>query len=188
IEKRSSGRAGSGADASRSGSAGSAGTVRSAGEAGGGGEASRGGKVHAAAVPDYELPDELVLTEPQQYRALFEDTRQQIVSLLSERAATISELAEALGKPKGTIGHHMNVLAQADLVRVVRTEKVRALVAKYWGRTARVFYYHRIDAAVGGEQRILERAAAEVARLESSGAEGAILDVHRRDARIPAAR
>src|SRR5690625_3465821 len=82
----------------------------------------------------------------------------------------------------------MNVLAQADLVRVVRTEKVRALVAKYWGRTARVFYYHRIDAAVGSAQRTLEQSAAEVARLESSGAEGAILDVNRRDARIPAAR
>jgi len=155
--------------------------------AGGSGRTSSGAAAGAAAVPDYELPDELLLTESQQYRALFEDTRQQIVSLLSERAATISELAEALGKPKGTVGHHMNVLAQAGLVHVVRTEKVRALVAKYWGRTARVFYYHRIDAAMGGEQRILERAAAEVARLES-GPQGAVFDVNRREARIPAER
>src|SRR5699024_8443811 len=109
-----------------------------------------------------------------------------IVSLLSERAATISELAEVLGKPKGTIGHHMNVLAQAGLVHVVRTEKVRALVAKYWGRTARAFSYHRIDAAVGGEQRDREPAA-EVARLES-GPNEAVFDVNRREARIPAER
>src|SRR5699024_3496161 len=179
VEGRGGGAAGGGGSA-RTGSGGAAG-------AGGSDRTGAVGAAGAAAVPDYELPDELLLTEPQQYRALFEDTRQQIVSLLSERAATISELAEVLGKPKGTIGHHMNVLAQAGLVHVVRTEKVRALVAKYWGRTARVFYYHRIDAAVGGEQRILERAAAEVARLES-GPKEAVFDVNRREARIPAER
>lgn len=144
-------------------------------------------------LPDYELPDELVLEDPAQYRALFEETRQAIVSLLSERAATVSELAEALGKPKGTVGHHMQVLAEAGLVHVVRTEKVRAIEAKYWGRTARIFYYQRVDAAVGDAQRLLERSAAEVGRLEAAAAasgeevEG-ILDVNRRDVRVPVER
>src|SRR5699024_9538805 len=95
-------------------------------------------------VPDYPLDDGLTLEDPAQYRALFEETRQQIVTLLSERAATVSELAATLQKPKGTVGHHMQVLADAGLVHVVRTQKVRALVAKYWGRTARIFYYHRV--------------------------------------------
>src|SRR5699024_12695647 len=119
-------------------------------------------------VPDYPLADGLTLEDPAQYRALFEETRQQIVALLSERAATISELAATLQKPKGTVGHHMQVLADAGLVHVVRTQKVRALVAKYWGRTARIFYYHRVDAAVGDAQRILDRAAAEAGHLEAA--------------------
>lgn len=144
-------------------------------------------------VPDYPLADGLTLEAPAQYRALFEETRQQIVALLSERAATVSELASALQKPKGTIGHHMQVLADAGLVHVVRTQKVRALVAKYWGRTARIFYYHRVDAAVGDAQRILDRAAAEVGHLEAAASasgtdvEG-ILDVNRRDVRLPVER
>lgn len=147
----------------------------------------------ASGLPDYELPDQLSLQDPAQYRALFEETRQAIVTLLSERAATISELASVLGKPKGTVGHHMQVLAEAGLVHVVRTEKVRALEAKYWGRTARIFYYQRVDAAVGDAQRLLERSANEVGRLESAAvAEGreveGILDVNRRDVRIPAER
>jgi DNA-binding transcriptional ArsR family regulator len=89
--------------------------------------------------PDYQLPETLALDEPSQYQALFEDTRLQICDLLLERAATIKELAEALDKPKGTIGHHVGVLEQAGLIRLVRTKKVRAIEAKYYGRTARTF-------------------------------------------------
>jgi DNA-binding transcriptional ArsR family regulator len=138
------------------------------------------------AVPDYELDESLELSGPAQYRALFEDTRRQIVSLLLERAATTSELAEVLGKPKGTIGHHLKVLEDAGLVRVVRTKRVRALEAKYYGRTARVFVYHKVDAATGMPQRVLAGAASEIAAVSSDTKlpiEGNI-----RYARIPAER
>lgn len=142
------------------------------------------------AVPDYELPDALTIEDPAQYRALFEDTRQAIITLLSERAATISELAAVLNKPKGTVGHHMQVLTDAGLVHVVRTEKVRALEAKYWGRTARIFYYEHLD--TGDAQRVLARSASEVGRLEAARAEGHaaeyFFDVNRRDVRVPAER
>src|SRR5690349_1157907 len=99
--------------------------------------------------PDYHLAATLALTDPMQYRALFEPTRSQIVSLLLDRAATTSELAEILGKPKGTIGFHLKALEAAGLVRVVRTRRVRALEAKYYGRTARVFLFEQIGGAVG---------------------------------------
>lgn len=109
----------------------------------------------AVRVPDYELADSIDLTEPAQYRALFEPTRAELCSLLLQRAATTSELAAVLGKPKGTIGHHLRVLAEAGLVTVVRTKRVRALEAKYYGRTARVFFYHREHEAVGHDERVL---------------------------------
>ena len=41
--------------------------------------------------PDYPLAEVLELTDAGQYRALFEQTRREIVSLLLERAATTSE-------------------------------------------------------------------------------------------------
>lgn len=143
--------------------------------------------------PDYDLADSLALQDPAQYRALFEETRGQIIALLSERAATVTELAATLDKPKGTIGHHVQVLADAGLVHVVRTEKVRALEAKYWGRTARIFLYERVGAAVGDGQRLLERAAAEVGRIEAAAQESGtdlegVLDVNRRDVRVPVER
>ena len=91
--------------------------------------------------PDYDAPDDLHLETVEQHRALFEPTRMEIIRMLGQRASTVSQLAEALGRPKGTIGHHMDVLDREGLVRVVRTEKVRAIEAKYWGRTARTFVF-----------------------------------------------
>jgi DNA-binding transcriptional ArsR family regulator len=89
--------------------------------------------------PDYELEDVLIVEEPEQLRALGDVLRARIITLLRERAASTTELAEALGVPKGTAGHHLKVLEKAGLVRVVRTRKVRALTEKYYGRVARLF-------------------------------------------------
>ena len=72
----------------------------------------------------------LVVREPEQLRALGDDLRSKIVVLLRERAASTTELAEKLGLPKGTVGHHVKVLEKAGLVQVVRTSQVRALTEK----------------------------------------------------------
>ncbi|MDH3753534.1 MAG: winged helix-turn-helix domain-containing protein [Acidimicrobiia bacterium] len=88
--------------------------------------------------PDYALADRLDLT-PAQLRELMQPTRLEIIDLLTERAATTSQLADTLEKPKGTIGHHCKRLVAAGLIQVVRTRRVRALEAKYYGRTARLF-------------------------------------------------
>ena len=79
------------------------------------------------------------LTEPAQLKALGNPLRTQIVSLLLEREATLSQLADTLERPVGTIGHHMGVLEDAGLVEVVRTRQVRAITEKYYARTARLF-------------------------------------------------
>jgi DNA-binding transcriptional ArsR family regulator len=90
---------------------------------------------------DYELDDMLEVRRPDQFRAVGDPTRQKIISLLSERAATTSQLAKALGQPKGSVGHHLKVLEEAGLIRVVRTRQVRAITEKYYGRTARLFMF-----------------------------------------------
>jgi DNA-binding transcriptional ArsR family regulator len=81
----------------------------------------------------------LVVQDPQQLRALADSFRTKIVFHLRERAASVTELAEALSAPKGTVGHHVKVLERAGLIRVVRTRKVRALTEKFYGRVARLF-------------------------------------------------
>jgi DNA-binding transcriptional ArsR family regulator len=89
--------------------------------------------------PDYEAADVLVVREPQRQRALAHELRARIIARLRVRARSISELAQELGVPKGTVGHHVKVLEDAELIRVVRTRKVRAVTEKFYGRTARLF-------------------------------------------------
>ena len=90
--------------------------------------------------PDYDLDDRIALTTPSQVKAIGHPLRTTILSLLHERAATVAELAVALDRPKSTVAHHVKVLSQAGLVRVVRTRRVRAIEERFFGRTARMFF------------------------------------------------
>lgn len=127
---------------------------------------------HSLAIPDYDVLDTLVVSEPAQLRALGDDVRTKIVALLRERAASTTELAAKLGIPKGTAGHHLKVLERAGLVRVVRTRRVRAMTESYYGRVARLFVIRCDDE--GGDDELVPflaatqlRAAAE--ELAASG-------------------
>ncbi len=90
--------------------------------------------------PDYELADRLALTLPAQVQAIGHPLRTTILQLLHERAATVTELAAAVERPKSTVAHHVDVLFRNGLLRVVRTRKVRAIEERFYGRTARMFF------------------------------------------------
>jgi DNA-binding transcriptional ArsR family regulator len=119
--------------------------------------------------PDYELADRIALTEPGQVKAISHPLRTTILSLLHERAATVSELATAVGRPKSTVAHHVKVLAGAGLVRVVRTRRVRAIDERYYGRTARMFYVG-VERGAGGDELPRDFNDFEVAAQESATA------------------
>ena len=101
--------------------------------------------------PDYDLADRIALTRPSQVRAIGHPLRTTILSLLHERAASVSELAVALERPKSTVAYHVKVLAEARLVRVVRTRRVRAIDERFYGRTARMFYVGMERSAEGDD-------------------------------------
>lgn len=90
---------------------------------------------------DYDIDDAVTVETPQQMKAVADETRMDILNLLLERAATVSQLADALGKPKGTVGYHVKVLEDAGLIRLVRTAKVRAMTEKYYGRVGRTVVF-----------------------------------------------
>ena len=90
-------------------------------------------------LPDYDLADDLEVSTPAQLRAMADPLRATILDLVLERAATVSELASAVVRPKSTVAHHVNVLVDAGMLQVVRTRRVRAIDERYYGRTARLF-------------------------------------------------
>jgi DNA-binding transcriptional ArsR family regulator len=117
--------------------------------------------------PDYDLADRIVLTDPSQVKAIGHPLRNTILGLLHERAATVSELAVSLERPKSTVAHHVKVLAEAGLVRVVRTRRVRAIEERFYGRTARMFYVS-VERSATGDDMPRDFNDFEVAARESS--------------------
>jgi DNA-binding transcriptional ArsR family regulator len=141
-----------------------------------------------AQVPDYDLAEDVEVSTPAQLRAMADPLRGTLLDLLLERAATVSELASAVRRPKSTVAHHVNVLVDAGMLRVVRTRRVRAIDERFYGRTARLFRVGAINVpAVTGSQVFvnpLSLAAAEAAPAHAADE----LRVTLRHARIPAER
>src|SRR5690242_12908984 len=119
--------------------------------------------------PNYDLADRLALTQPSQVKALGHPLRNTILGLLHERAATVTELSVALGRPKSTVAHHVKVLTVAGLVQVVRTRRVRAIDERFYGRTARMFYVG-VERSPDGEEMPRDFNDFEVAAAESAAA------------------
>ena len=135
--------------------------------------------------PGHDLADRLVVTRAVQVRALAHPLRTTILGLLTERAASVAELAQATGRPKGTVAHHVAVLHDAGLLQVVRTRRVRAVEERFYGRAART-----VTIAVGGQEDLpLDQNDFAVAAAESVGAEEQrLLWSFIRHARLDAAR
>jgi len=139
-------------------------------------------------VPDYDLDETVELTTADQVRAIGDPLRTTILGLLHERAATVTELASAVKRPKSTVAHHVSILARAGLLRVVRTRRVRAIDERYYGRTARMFYVslgrHVDGVALPPDFNDFEVAAKESAAAYEIGQVRAFI----RHARIPEER
>lgn len=138
-----------------------------------------------ARLPDYDLEDLRVVASPQELRAMADPLRNTILNLVLERAATVGELAAAVARPKSTVAHHVSVLVDAKMLKVVRTRRVRAIDERFYGRTARIFYVGTIRPeqarALGN---FLSMAAAESAAAHEADDLRAII----RHARIPRER
>ncbi|GID91497.1 hypothetical protein Adi01nite_09090 [Amorphoplanes digitatis] len=97
-----------------------------------------------------------MLSEPDQFRALGHPLRHRLVLALRQRPATLAQLAAALGATKGTVGYHVKILEQAELVRVAYVRRVRGGTEQYYEPTSERLRI-AADAPVGGD--FLVRAA-----------------------------
>lgn len=111
--------------------------------------------------------------------------RSMILDLLLERAATVGELAATVERPKSTVAHHVGVLVDADMLKVVRTRKVRAIDERFYGRTARVFQVGVVTHAGFDPAREIDNVLAEAAAESVPAHEADDLRAILRHARIP---
>jgi DNA-binding transcriptional ArsR family regulator len=88
-----------------------------------------------------ELPATLQINTAQQFKAIGDSTRTRILDIIKHTPATAKQIADQLGIPPGTVGHHLQVLEAAGMAQVVARRLVRGIVAKYYTRTARLFLF-----------------------------------------------
>jgi DNA-binding transcriptional ArsR family regulator len=138
-----------------------------------------------APTPDYDLEDLRIVSSPRELRAMADPLRGTLLDLLLERAATVGELAVAVGRPKSTVAHHVGVLADAGMLKVVRTRRVRAIDERFYGRTARIFY---VGAIRPEQARILSNYLAVAATESVPAQEADDLRAILRHVRIPRER
>ncbi len=139
--------------------------------------------------PDYEIAETVTVASPEQLRAIADPLRSSLLDLVLERAATVAELAGAVGRPKSTVAHHVGVLVDAGMLRVVRTRRVRAIDERFYGRTGRTLVIGVTRGAGGSGQQDVPMCvnALSVAAAESVPAhEADTLYSTLRHARIPA--
>lgn len=97
------------------------------------------------------LPKYLVVHTHQQFRAFGDPIRERILRIIQNQPATAKQIADNLNIPPGTVGHHLQVLEEAGLAKIVARRLVRGIVAKYYTRTARIFKF-AFPSEVRGEQ------------------------------------
>ncbi|MFC7548162.1 ArsR/SmtB family transcription factor [Plantactinospora sp. GCM10030261] len=86
---------------------------------------------------DPPLDEMLEVSRAEQFKALGHPFRQRLLFSLGQQPATISQLAAALDARKGNVAHHLKVLREAGMVRIVETRRVRGGTEQYYQRTAR---------------------------------------------------
>ncbi len=133
-------------------------------------------------IPDYDLEEVRVVTSPKELRAMGHRVRSRVLDLVLDRAATVNELAAAIGRPPSTVAYHVGVLVEAGMLKVVRTRRVRAVEERFYGRTARIFHVGEIDPGLAAElPNLLAVAAASSRAAHEADRLRAVL----RRARIP---
>lgn len=87
----------------------------------------------------------MTVDRPDQLQALGDATRWRILGYLLDGPASIQEMSVALGRAKGTVGHHVRVLERAGLIRLAETRRVRGVVEKRYVRVAKQFALPRAE-------------------------------------------
>lgn len=103
-----------------------------------------------------DLPEKLLITTNQQFKAISDATRTRILGIIRHQPAMAKQIADRLGIAPGTAGHHLQVLEAAGLAQVVARRQVRGIVAKFYTRTARIFLYDMPAEATDGSSVSLE--------------------------------
>jgi DNA-binding transcriptional ArsR family regulator len=137
-----------------------------------------------SAVAELELPpEELVIRDPEQLKALGDALRLQILEVMGRRLRhgwSVKELAEAMGGSQTKLYHHVNLLEERGLLRVASTQVVSGIVERRYQLAARSFRLDRslVSASDAGPAvgQLLDAAVGETRRQIMDGIARGVID------------
>lgn len=111
-----------------------------------------------------DLPIRLTIASEQQFKAISDMARSRILGVIQYQPLTATQIARRLQATPGAIGHHLRVLEEAGLIRVVARRITRGIVANYYTRAARIFDYDLPSDVKGPAAKLdlMEKAHAEL--------------------------
>ena len=115
-----------------------------------------------------DLPPRVTISNEQQFKAISDMVRSRILGVIQYQPLTARQIAQRLQATPGAIGHHLHVLEEAGLVKVVARRITRGIVASYYTRSARMFDYNLPPEVRGFLSINLDRMARVQAELMDS--------------------
>ncbi len=88
---------------------------------------------------DYQPDPFRIVSDPRQLKALSDPLRNRVLRILADREATNQQLAEMLDQPQAKVFHHVRVLLDTGLIRLVDQRIRGGNVEKYYRASARLF-------------------------------------------------
>lgn len=81
-----------------------------------------------------------ILNDPKKIKLVADLERSEILRLLDERPMTETQLSEQLNLTPASVGYHLNLLMEAKLIEMVKTEaEEHGILQKYYSPTAALF-------------------------------------------------
>ncbi len=86
-----------------------------------------------------DIPIRLTISTEQQFKAISDMVRSRILGVIQYQPLTAKQIAQRLHATPGAIGHHLRVLEEAGLVKIVARRLMHGIVACYYTRAARIY-------------------------------------------------
>ena len=81
-----------------------------------------------------------IITKPEIAKLFADETRRKILRILSHHELSATDLAKRLEKNHSSIVHHLNMLLEAELIEVTRSEQVRNMIQPYYRSISSEFH------------------------------------------------
>jgi DNA-binding transcriptional ArsR family regulator len=91
-------------------------------------------------ITNRDRPAVCVLEDAEKIELIADFERSEILRLMDERPMTETQLSDAFGITKASIGYHLNLLMEGGLIEIVKTEEEEhGIMQKYYASKAAIF-------------------------------------------------